>query len=73
MIVKLFILIIIVWFGFRVYQALQIKKQDRHPSQKAQDMVSCETCGIHVPIEEALKDGDKYFCSKHHLPKKNQH
>ena len=71
MIIKLIILAIIVWFGLRIYQTLQVKKQGKTPARKAQDMVSCDNCGIHIPANEALKNGDKFFCSREHLPKKD--
>jgi len=71
MIIKFIILAIIVWFGLRVYQALQSKKAEILESKKAQDMVSCDKCGIHLPASEALKNGDKFFCSQEHFPKKD--
>jgi putative copper export protein len=52
MIVKFILLILFVWLGLRIYQALQAKKQKKVTSQKPQDMVSCETCGVHVPVNE---------------------
>jgi len=29
-------------------------------------MVSCATCGLHVPREEALTQDDRYFCCEEH-------
>ena len=71
MIVKLIFLILAVWLGLRIYQTLQNKKQKKVSSAQPQDMVSCETCKIHMPVNEALKSGDKYYCSKGHLPKQD--
>lgn len=31
------------------------------------DMVRCAHCGLHLPKEEALREGDAYFCSQEHL------
>jgi uncharacterized protein len=31
-----------------------------------QTMVSCATCGLHVPRQEALLLGDRYFCCEEH-------
>ena len=31
-----------------------------------QAMVSCATCGLHVPRQEALMLGDRYFCCEEH-------
>jgi uncharacterized protein len=29
-------------------------------------MVACAHCGVHLPESEAIRDGDKYFCSEEH-------
>ena len=68
MIVKLIVLILLAWFCYQIYLAIQEKKKQKPPRIKSQDMVSCDKCGIHIPVSEALKKGDKYFCN-HHLPK----
>jgi len=71
MIVKFILLILFVWLGLRIYQTLQINKQKKVTSQKSHDMVSCDTCGIHLPVDEAIRSGEKHFCSRDHLPKKD--
>jgi len=50
------------------------KKLDRDTSTTAsnnQNMVKCLHCGLHIPEKEAIKQGDKNFCSiehaSHHL------
>ena len=50
------------------------KKLDRDTSTTAsnnQKMVKCLHCGLHIPEKEAIKQGDKNFCSidhaSHHL------
>ena len=71
MIVKLFILFILIWFGVRIYLAIQAKKTKNTSTQRVQDMVSCETCGVHTPVDEAIKVGNQYFCCTDHLPAKH--
>jgi uncharacterized protein len=34
--------------------------------QVPQTMVSCATCGLHLPRQEALPLGDRYFCCEEH-------
>jgi len=68
MIVKLIILFIFIWVGVRIYLAIQAKKTKNTSARRVQDMVSCETCGVHTPVDEAIKVGNKYFCSTDHLP-----
>jgi uncharacterized protein len=29
--------------------------------------VQCAHCGLHLPREEALQSGNRYFCSQAHL------
>ena len=48
-----------------------LQRQQRGPAEKAdravpQAMVSCATCGLHVPRQEALLLGDRYFCCEEH-------
>ena len=71
MIVRLIVLALLVWLGFRVYKIL--RKKASNPASKAiiQDMVSCDKCGIHIPVDEALKINNKYYCSHDHQPKNN--
>jgi len=32
----------------------------------AEDMVSCEHCGVNTPQSEAIEVGGRYFCSEEH-------
>jgi uncharacterized protein len=68
MITKLIILIALAWLGFRIYKEIQKHKSQVTPKIKTQNMVSCNSCGMHIPEMEALKHDGKYFCSKEHLP-----
>jgi uncharacterized protein len=38
----------------------------RRASKDVEDMVRCETCGLHLPRNDALRSGDAYFCSDAH-------
>ncbi|MFW2438899.1 MAG: PP0621 family protein [Arenicellales bacterium] len=67
MITKLIILFIIVWAGLRIYHTIQNKKPGSVMKKDARDMVSCEKCGIHIPVDEAVKNNGKYFCSQDHI------
>lgn len=66
MIVKFILLIIFVWLGIRIYQALKLKKQGKIILEKPEDMVRCEKCGLHVPVNEAIKHNNKLYCSPDH-------
>jgi uncharacterized protein len=36
------------------------------PERSPQSMVSCATCGLHVPRHEALPLGERFFCCEEH-------
>ena len=40
---------------------------EKKPSPRPlKDMVRCETCGLHLPVDEAIRESDHYFCSVEH-------
>ena len=71
MIVRLIVLALLVWLGFRVYRFLQKKSSDTASKAIIQDMVRCEVCGTHTPVDEAIKVGNRYFCSTDHSSDKH--
>lgn len=36
---------------------------------KEQEMVRCSYCEVYVPVQEAIKSRDCYYCSKEHYQK----
>ena len=62
------LLAIVVYLAWR---ALQRRGSDRSSTGQEQQrtpqaMVSCATCGLHLPRQEALALGDRYFCCEEH-------
>ena len=55
---------------YMVWRSMQ--RRDKGPSSPGTDqrtpqaMVSCATCGLHVPRQEALLLGDRFFCCEEH-------
>ncbi|MCG5515057.1 MULTISPECIES: PP0621 family protein [Ectothiorhodospira] len=42
-------------------------KRPKHPQQVSSGhMLRCEYCGLHVPENEAVKEGPRAFCSNDH-------
>jgi uncharacterized protein len=41
---------------------------DKSPPQKKPltDMVRCDYCGVHLPVNEAIKAGEHFYCSAEH-------
>ena len=59
------IVIYVVWRSFQRRGASR-PSTGREPPRVPQAMVSCATCGLHVPRQEALLLGDRYFCCEEH-------
>ena len=41
-------------------------KKDTSVDKTTNNMVKCLHCGLHIPEEEAIKQGDKTFCTLEH-------
>lgn len=66
---KLLIVGVIVWIAFRLYKHLINRPSVTHKrtgSSSSKKMVQCKTCGLHVPIDEALSKNDNYYCCSAH-------
>ncbi len=44
----------------------KLKKDSSTEKINSNKMVKCLHCGLHIPEEEAIKQGDKVFCSLEH-------
>jgi uncharacterized protein len=53
---------------YLIWRSLQRRDGGPRPDVERvpQAMVSCATCGLHVPRQEALLLGDRYFCCEEH-------
>lgn len=40
------------------------KKNNSHTKNIHEEMVECNKCGTFISINEAIKNGENYFCSK---------
>lgn len=56
--------------AYMVWRSMQRRDKGPPPSsadpQLPQAMVSCATCGLHVPRQEALLLGERFFCCEEH-------
>ncbi len=70
MVVKLIIFLFLLWLGFRIYRQWQSKPLSRNKPAKriGKDMVACQQCGMHIPLDEAIQSHGKYYCSREHTP-----
>jgi uncharacterized protein len=63
------LLALAVYLGWR-WMKLQRLRDERSTgaatSRQAQAMVSCATCGLHLPRQEALAQDERFFCCEEH-------
>lgn len=61
------LLAIVAYLVVRSMQRRGGQKRASRPQPTAPEaMVSCATCGLHLPRTEALLLGDRYFCCEEH-------
>ena len=66
--ILLFVLLAVSLYAVKLWRRGQLEKQNKAltRTQKSQQMVPCDKCGLHVPEDEAIKIGDNNFCSLEH-------
>lgn len=57
----------VIWMIVRFFWNAR-RLTDKNPSEKlkADDMVSCHKCGLHIPVDEAIKSADHWYCCQEH-------
>jgi uncharacterized protein len=60
------LLALAVYLFWRSVQRRGAARPSSGKEQTPQVMVSCATCGLHVPRQEALLLGERYFCCEEH-------
>lgn len=66
----IFLLLIVgvVWFVVKNYLRKQALRERREPpaQQRVNRIVRCAQCDVHLPEEDAVRDGDTWFCTMAH-------
>jgi uncharacterized protein len=52
--------------GSRPQQTTQAPPSSARPEKKAERMLPCATCGVHVPESEGVKSVGQFFCCEAH-------
>jgi uncharacterized protein len=65
---KLILIAIAVWLLITIIKRYQasINASSQTPASKAQDMVQCAHCGVHLPQAESVTKAGKVYCSEQH-------
>jgi len=62
-----------IWMILRFYWNSRQLSRDKPPEKlKADDMVACQKCGLHIPVNEAVKAADKWYCCQEHADSDNE-
>ena len=68
--IRLLVIVAIVWLVYRMYQnwlsSNKIARKQRARQAEIKNMVQCSRCGLHLPENEALRQGGKFYCSEAH-------
>ena len=56
----------IVWSLFRQRSRRAARPVSRPMPTQPVAMVRCAHCGLHIPRPEAVRDGERYYCSAAH-------
>jgi len=69
---RLLILLALFALAWWLWRSFTRPKKVRPPAApKAQPMVRCAHCGVHVPQAEALAHDNRWYCSRAHLEQDN--
>lgn len=60
------LLALAIYLVWRLMHKKQLPRGDAESKALRLPMVSCATCGLHVPRDEALKQEERYFCCEEH-------
>jgi len=67
---QILVLFALAWLAFRALRRSMRRRTPAPPAPPRQvggtTMVPCAHCGLHVPEPEAIRRGDRYFCSRQH-------
>lgn len=60
------LLAVAIYLVWRLLQKKQLPPDGVDPGVPRLAMVSCATCGLHVPRDEALMQDERFFCCEEH-------
>jgi uncharacterized protein len=65
-IVVVVVVTLVLWYVLRRDFARARPRAARKQPPQAIEMVRCAYCGVHLPVDEAVRDGAARYCSEAH-------
>lgn len=69
--IKFIILLVLVYVALTFWRQFKARQSNKAKSSAAPDsptlMVRCSRCKVYLPENQALHEGDRWYCSKNHL------
>jgi uncharacterized protein len=65
---KYLLLVIVIVVVYWVFKSYKIRTRGGRSSSagRAEDMVCCAQCGVHLPRSESVLSGEAFYCSPEH-------
>ena len=67
---RLLFIVVLLVVSFLILKSIRNKidqnSNNLSKSTKSGNVLKCQHCGLHVPEQEAIRQGDKVFCSLEH-------
>ena len=64
---RILVILIGVWLVLSIIKrALAARRKPRASHASIAKMVACDHCGTHVPESDAIRVGDRHYCSEEH-------
>ena len=60
----LILVIAIVWWLAKGFRRKDPAREA--PEKRSEQMVNCAQCGLYLPQDEAIREGNKYYCCTEH-------
>lgn len=68
---RLIILTLIIGTAYYLYRRIknstQLRKLNKRDSNNSTKVVKCQTCGLHIPKNEAIERSENFYCCEEHI------
>ena len=69
--IRIIVIALIIYLVIQIFKRWAANKKSATSTLQEKEMVRCDVCQLHIPIDEALKKDGIFFCSQEHLNSKD--